>query len=299
MSTVDPSVEWAHTTDVESVSAIDRALRVHRVSDSEFDGEYAELGLGRVYGGQLIGQCILAAAATVPEELRLHSVHVHFLAAGAAQPARFQVEHLRQSKSFGTRMVHATQGGQRLAVAVASFARDRPGLRHQADMSEARPPACYPTRSEGLRHAFGPTIPGHVGADWPIETRYVDWVPWKPDGHGEPRNRLWMRVPGDIITGETTVLAGLGFMSDLPMFEPILRVSDVTWRDVLNGQGFYGASLDHTIWIHEPPTGGRWLLFELESPSAARSRALATGRFFTEDGTLVATVAQELLHVVQ
>ncbi len=251
----------------------------------------------RVYGGQVLAQALVAAQRTVDPigtERPVHSMHAYFLRAGDdTEPITFSVERLRDGHSFTARRVHALQHGRAILTLAASFQSPASGLDHAEPMPQGVPhPQTLPTLAERYTH-----LTGEAARRWlrerPMDLRHVtppSYVVPAPDP--QPRLQVWMRtwgpIPAELDTPalHATVLA---YASDYSMLEPILRLHGHTFSE----PGIKMASLDHAMWFHRPARADAWLLNELSSPSAQGARGLGTARIYSEDGTLVASVAQE------
>jgi acyl-CoA thioesterase-2 len=289
-------------------AVISEVLRVEALGGDRFVSRRPQRSLGRVYGGEVAAQGLCAAAATVDGGRAPHSLHVSYLGLGDPdEPLEYEVRRLRDSRLYATRWVTASQGTRLIATLTASFQAARPGLRHQLaapDVGALPPPESLPTRAELVTEAFGADAPAAAAGPWPIDIRYLDHAPWaRPSGPDRaPANRLWLRCAGSVPADELSHAAVLTYASDLTMFEPVAfphnTEAEPVWEQLSRGE-MRGATLEHTIWFHRPVRVDEWLLHEQESPIADDSRGLATGRFYTGAGELVASVAQEvaILHV--
>jgi acyl-CoA thioesterase-2 len=248
----------------------------------------------RVYGGLMLADALMAAAATVPEGRRVHSVHSYFLRLGdPALDTAYAVDRLRDTRTFSVRQVRAEQAGRPINTAMFSFTAPTAGFAHQWPMPETPAPELVPERDLELIARGDGTPPVNAGVPWPIDLRHVDHRPW--DGSpSDGRNRVWMRV--DEAIGDDPLLhAGLLlYASDLTMADPVTMQHPIQWEDLIAARGVFGASLDHAFWLHRPVRMDRWLLHVQESSCAVDGRGFTTGRFFDEEGTLVASVAQEI-----
>jgi acyl-CoA thioesterase II len=155
------------------------------------------------------------------------------------------------------------------------------------------PPEDFASRDTRLIEHFGENLPLNCGLSWPVEIRYIDRQPWDTTP-SEGRNRMWIRPPRPT-TDAMASTALLLFASDLTMFEPVIARHDLRWEDLIGGAKMFGATLDHSFWLHKEVVFDDWLLHVQESTVAANGRGFATGRFFTRAGDLVASVAQEVV----
>jgi acyl-CoA thioesterase II len=297
-------------SDAETLG-LDDALSVEAVGVDRFVAGATPAAFDRLYGGQVLAQSFLAAAATVEPDRRLHSLHAYFQRLGAPdQPVIFDIERLADTRSFSTRFVRAAQAPGLLTTALLSFHRpDTRGFVHADAMPAVAPPEDFESRDDRLRSHYHGDPPANAGVGWPVEIRYVDREPWSRQP-SDGRNRMWIRVrpraeatdrgsPVLRSEGSTsaalTSAASLLFASDLTMFEPVIARHDIAWDELIAGTTMFGATLDHSFWLHREFTFDDWLLHVHESTVAANGRGLTTGRFYSRDGELVASVAQEIV----
>jgi len=250
-------------------------------------------GEGRLFGGMVAAQSVMAAGLTVPDDRPLHSLHAYFLRPGRHDvPLRFVVDRIRDGKSFTTRRVKAHQAGEAIFNLQASFAVTEEGLEHQEPMPEAPPPDGLPTREELLEAQVTSATQHKTMAEIPVEVRMCD--PLETDGTGPPRQRNWIRVPGTLPDDPLVHAAMLVYASDRTMISASLRPHDIDWDKIMV------ASLDHAVWIHSPVVIDDWMLYVSESPVTRNARGLTFGALYQSDGTLMASVAQEgLIRVKQ
>ena len=256
-----------------------------------FVGQSQPQPWGRVFGGQVLGQTLVAAGRTVSDDRHVHSMHGYFLRPGDSQePIRFAVERLRDGRSFSARRVHALQHDKPILSMIASFQDDDPGPEHQDAMPADVPaPESLPTTFDLLGHIDHPAAQ-YWARDRPVDIRHVQQpIYMEPDPQRVARQAVWMRAMGRLPDAELLHRAVLGYASDYTLLEAVLRRHGVTWAT----PGFKAASLDHAMWWHRPVRADEWLLYVQASPSASGARGLGIGRFFTREGTLVASVAQE------
>ncbi|MGC4111757.1 MAG: acyl-CoA thioesterase II [Nocardioides sp.] len=263
-----------------------------------FRGNSPDTDRQRVFGGQVAAQALIAGIRTVDEGLDVHSLHAYFLRPGDPSiPIIYDAERIRDGRSFETRRVVARQHGHPIFYLTANFQRSEEGFDHQDVMPQV------PGPDEGL--TFAQLIELRSGdkrsatefaQEWAaLDTRYLGNSAY-PGGtgldadHDRPaRAQLWVRVNGEL--GDDPVLhtAAFTYASDLTLLGASLVPHDVQ----IGSRQLIAASLDHTIWFHRPFRADRWWLYDQWSPSASGSRGLSLARVFTEDGVLVATVAQE------
>jgi acyl-CoA thioesterase-2 len=256
-----------------------------------FFGQSQPQPWGRVYGGQVLAQSLVAAQRTVTPDRPVHSLHAYFLRAGdSSEPITFAVERLRDGRSFSARRVHALQFGRPILSMAASFQLPADGLDHQTAMPTGVPEPetlmSIPERYAGVDS----TAARYWARERPMDLRHVEqpvFVHSAPDR--QPHQALWMRAVGALPDDPRLHAAVLTYASDYSLLEPVLRAHGKTFSE----PGIKIASLDHAMWWHRPARADDWLLYVEESPSASGSRGLGLGRIHSRDGRLVASVAQE------
>jgi acyl-CoA thioesterase-2 len=249
--------------------------------------------LQRVFGGQVAAQALVAGARTVDPPRSAHSLHSYFLRPGdTAVPIVYDVERMRDGRSFSARRVVARQHGRPIYFMTVSFQVPEEGFDHQDRMPEVPAPADCPELAEQLR-ARSPRHAEVWIREWSaLELRTVGDS--RPGGELEAadqpaRSRLWIRVGGVLADDELAHKAAFTYASDMTLLGSTLVPHGVA---VASPQ-VQSASLDHTVWFHRPFRADEWLLYDQASPSASGGRGLAVGRLFSRDGRLVASVAQE------
>ncbi|GAA1872299.1 acyl-CoA thioesterase [Brevibacterium marinum] len=247
---------------------------------------------GRVFGGQVVAQSVVAAAATLPDDRLIHSLHGYFLRAGdVSRPIEFGVERLRDGRSFSARRVHAYQKDQPIMSLIASFQNEQEGFEHAEAMPTGLPD---PEECRELRDIL-------VGMDTPQVTEWLNKRPFEirpveaslyldsTNDREREEQHVWFRASSPF--GDDPVLnaAALAYASDFNLLEPVLRRQGLTWTD----PRLRVASLDHAMWWHRRVLVDEWMLYVQESPAAQGGRGLGYGRIFSRSGQLLATVAQE------
>ncbi|WP_047867418.1 acyl-CoA thioesterase II [Nocardiopsis sp. RV163] len=279
----------------QSLADLLAVLDLERIEDDIFRGSSPEEGPQRVFGGQVAGQALVAAGRTVPAERHVHSLHAYFIRPGdPSVPIVYEVDRVRDGRSFTTRRVVAIQHGKPIFTLSASFHKEEPGLDHRIPMPDVPPPEELPSARERLREAFG-RVPGFVR--WhPIELRPVG--PLSYEAERDPRlrtatNPVWLKVDGKLPDDRLTHVCLMTYASDMTLLDTVL---------LRHGRSFAGismASLDHAMWFHRPFRADEWLLYAQEAPSAQGARGLARGLVYTREGELVCSVVQEgLIRVV-
>jgi acyl-CoA thioesterase-2 len=269
-------------------------LRLERMDENIFRGQSQDLGWGTVFGGQVLGQALSAAAQTVPPERAVHSIHGYFLRQGnAGYPIVYEVDPIRNGSSFTTRRVVAVQRGEPIFTMAASFQVHEAGFDH-AQSFPAQVPGPEGLRSElEIARKYADIIPEmlkkRATSERPIEIRPVQPSNLLAPVPMPPRRQLWHRAIGQLPDEPALHCYLLAYASDFNFLTTAMQPHGVSWLT----PGMQVASLDHAMWFHRPFRFDDWLLYDVESPSASGARGLAMGRFYTRDGTLVASVAQE------
>ena len=268
-------------------------LELERIEQNLFRGQSQDLGWGAIFGGQVLGQALSAAAQTVPSERQVHSLHAYFLRQGDAKlPVVYDVDPIRDGKSFTTRRVVAIQNGRAIFNLAASFQKHEPGFEHHAEKPDVPGPEDLLSEVE-LARRLGDRIPAvlrkRATAERPIEIRPVDpYNPLAPDKR-DPIRHVWYRASDRLPDDEAIHRYLLAYASDFHFLTTAMQPHGVSWLT----PGIQVASLDHAMWFHRPFRMDEWLLYAVESPSASGARGLARGHFFTADGLLVASTVQE------
>ena len=278
---------WAEKAVASGLATLDLA----RLDETVFEGTSLPVPNGRVFGGQLLAQGLLAAGMTVPDGRHAHSLHAYFLRPGdCAKPIRFEVEILRDGRSFSARRTHALQGGRPLLSMVSSFQEPQEGFDHSIAMPEVPGPDAAVSGVEILRKYEGHAIADFWLKDAPFDVRHVEGTLFdRVDPKPKSFQTAWMKVRGKLDVPELTHRALIAFACDQVMMEPLLRRHSVSWAT----RGISFASLDHAMWWHRPARADEWLLFAQDAPTAQGGRGLTGAWVFAEDGRLVASIAQE------
>ena len=268
-------------------------LELEPLEHNIYRGHNRDIGTGRIYGGQVLAQSLIAASRTVDEERPIHSLHGYFILPGdLAAPVVYFVDRLRDGGSFTTRRVTAIQHGRAIFNLSASFHKAEPGPEHQTGMPEVPPPESLATELELLRE-MSDRIPEHLRPillqDRPLDIRPVDPVdPFDPSPR-EPVRRVWIRSLARVGTAQSHHRAVLAYASDYGILGAALQPHGITFRR----SNVMVASLDHAVWFHRPVDVTEWLLYDMRSPTTAGARGFGLGTFHTREGVLVASVAQE------
>ena len=277
--------------------ALVHLLDLEQVEGTIFRGRTAQTGLPRVFGGQVAAQALVAAGRTVPTDRPVHSLHAYFLRPGdPSVPIVYEVDLIRDGRSFTTRRVVAIQHGEAIFHLSASFHVAETGLEHQVDMPDAPDPESLPTFAQRLG-PYAEEIGERFELLRPIDFRYVGAPPITIAGGEvrEPRQQVWLRTDGELPNDPLLHVCAVTFASDFTLLDSVLLAHGKSW-----GRGeIRGASLDHAMWFHRPFRADEWLLYDQESATASGGRGLARGHLFGADGRLLVSVVQEgLLRVL-
>ncbi|HEY0248359.1 MAG TPA: acyl-CoA thioesterase II [Gryllotalpicola sp.] len=248
---------------------------------------------GRVFGGQVLAQSVIAASRTLPDDRLIHSLHGYFLRPGdVRRGVTLGVDRIHDGRSFSTRRVQTFQDGVPIMSLIASFQVEQDGVAHQVDMPADVPaPESLSPVSEHLAGIENPAAQFWSQAR-PFDIRYIDAPVYLPnDGMGErvARQAVWLRAKSRLPDDPVLHRAAMAYASDYTILEPVMRRHGVAWAT----PGVKLASLDHAMWWHRPARADEWLLYVEDSPSAQGGRGLAHARIYSHDGRLVATLAQE------
>ena len=277
----------------QTVQQLLSILDLEKIEENIFRGHSPNSGWPRIFGGLVIAQALVAAARTV-EGRPPHSLHAYFILAGdPSVPVLYQVERIRDGKSFATRRCVAIQHGRAIFTLSASFQAEEAGLTHQIDRPEAPEPETLPSQAE-LMSLFGDQMPEGVrryfNRDRPIELRPVDLSRYVGGGKRlAPRQMIWVRAVSQLPDDPAIHRAVLAYVSDMTLLDTALIAHGTT----VFSQNIQAASLDHALWFHRTFRADEWLLYVQDSPSSSGSRGLTRGLIYARTGELIASVAQE------
>lgn len=286
-------------TDVEDMSDPIRMLRGvlelrssgARTREDIFVGRSHPMPGGRVFGGQVLGQALMASAATVPPDRAPHSLHGYFLRPGDVRAdITLAVDRIHDGRSFSRRRIQAFQEGEPIFSGIASFQDDDPGIEHQIQMPQV--PGPEELAEDADLASADSALPEEQQHLLPIETRHVDpIIRFTRPAEPSPQQRVWTRVRGDLGDDPTLHRAALAYLSDFTIQEPVMRAAGLSWSE----PGIKTASLDHAIWWHRFGRADEWMLYVQESPGARGGRGLGIGRLYSRSGVHLATVTQEIM----
>ena len=268
-------------------------LDLEPIEHNLFRGRGPAEGWQRVYGGQVLGQALVAAVRTVPEDRVAHSAHAYFLLAGdPTVPIVYDVERIRDGGSFTTRRVKAIQHGRAMFAMSVSFHKAEVSFDHQSPMPKVPAPEDLPSEKD-LTAKILKHMPENVRSfwqrEWPIEMRPVDASRWLDREPRQPIQYIWMRANGRLPDALPLHQCVLAYASDFTLLDTALMAHGKLMFD----QDIQLASLDHAMWFHRPFRADEWLLYAQESPNAYGGRGFCRGSIYSRDGALVASVTQE------
>jgi acyl-CoA thioesterase-2 len=277
----------------DSLDRLIDLLDLEQIEVNIFRGRSPDESVQRVFGGQVAGQALVAAGRTVPDDRAVHSLHAYFIRPGdPSVPIIYNVDRVRDGRSFTTRRVTAVQHGRVIFALSASFHHPEPGIEHAVPMPVAPPPDQLRPNAERLAEAIGGQLPAHM-RDTPIDMRSVGpmsiEVARDPSLRPAAANLIWLRVNGELPDNPLLHVCLMTYISDITLLDTVLLEHGLNWYDGHTS----GASLDHAMWFHRPFRADQWLLYAQESPIASGARGLARGEVFTAEGNLVVSDVHE------
>ncbi len=268
-------------------------LTLETIEDGLYRGQSQDLGFGAVFGGQVIGQALSAAKETLPPERVSHSFHSYFLRPGdAKKPIVYDVENIRDGKSFSARRVQAIQYGKPIFYMTASFQQQEQGFEHQDVMPQVPGPEGLVSDLDIYRE-HEELIPAPLRnkfiCEKPIEMRFVTpYNPFKPE-KDEPKRYVWLKANGNMPADTRVHKYLLAYASDFNFLPTALQPHGVSFAQ----PNMQVATIDHAMWFHRDFRMDDWGLYAIDSPSASGQRGLVRGQIYTRDGVLVASTIQE------
>ena len=277
----------------QALRSVLELMELDRTGPETFTAGSLEDLTGRIYGGQVLAQSLIAAAATVSDaglkaERLPHSVHGYFLRPGKLdRPIDFEVERMRDGGSFSARRTHAIQDGKPILSLITSFQEDQPGLEHAQEPPEVPGPENLESSADLFARYDPERSTSRMGA---FDIRHVEGSIYVPRGRSPlSRQALWMRSRGPVDDDQLLHRALLAYACDQVMLEPVLRRHEIAWTT----PELSVASLDHAMWWHRDVRVDDWLLYVQDSPGSQGGRGLGIAKVYSRDGELVATLAQE------
>jgi len=275
------------------IDVLIKTLDLEKIEENLFRGSSPQVGWQRVFGGQVIGQALVAAIRTVATDRSVHSLHGYFMRPGDPKvPIIYEVHRDRDGASFSTRRVVAIQHGHPIFTMGASFHRDEPGLEHQIAMPDVPGPDRFPSESEMLaryRDKMPENMRHYFERDRPIELRPVEIQNYLNPQKSPPLQYIWIKATAPLPDDRALHQCVLAYASDMTLLDTSLLPHGRSLFD----SDLMLASLDHSLWIHRNFRADEWLLYAQDAPSSMGGRGFNRGSVFTRDGILVASVAQE------
>lgn len=276
-----------------ALQAVVDLMKLREIAPLVFVGDSQDLGFPQLFGGQVLGQGLMAAARSIAGGLQAHSLHGYFLERGApTRPVQYEVNNLRNGTSFATRWVVAKQEGLAIFCMTVSFHRFETGPEHQLPMPAIPGPEGLVNEVERLRQVHDqlpPASAAKLTADRAIEIRAVEPLDLFTPTPRPPFRQAWFRTTGPLIDDPLLHQALLAYASDFGLAATSLRPHGITFRT----PGMRLASLDHSLWFHRPARVDEWLIHTMDSPTSAGARGFNRGQIYTRAGELVASTAQE------
>ena len=275
----------------EALDELVALLDIETIEVNIFRGHHTAEKRIRTFGGQVAAQALVAAGRTVERDKFVHSLHAYFLRPGDPEhPILYNVDRIRDGRSFATRRVVAIQHGEAIFNLSASFHVEEPGVDHSIPMPASVDPETLPTYKE----RYAPLA--HKLGDWyhrprPVDLRYVQppaILRKESDSH-DPRQQVWFRPDGSLADDPLLHACIVAYASDMSLLDTIIVPHNLSWDD----GSMMGASLDHAMWFHRPFRTDGWMLYDQESTSAHGARGMARGEIFTQAGAHVVSVVQE------
>ena len=279
---------------MNNLSDLKQLLSLEKIKDNNFIGQNYKTEWGRVFGGQVLGQSLHAAYQTVPEDRIAHSMHGYFILGGDINvPINYNVDNIRDGKSFTTRRVIAYQKGKAIFIMAASFQLNQEGVNHQINMPSVLTPDLLLTdlqQAINLKkidsERYEKVLKSHPKV---FEFKPVEKATFLKTRNSLPKSHVWFKTKEKFNANISFQHQLLAFASDYSL----LLTATLPHREKLFGKKIFYASLDHAIWFHRKFKIDEWLLYSMQSPSTSNSRGFTNGSIFNEKGEMVASVSQE------
>ena len=276
----------------KALDALVELLDLEAIEVNIFRGLSPDEDRQRVFGGQVAGQALVAAGRTVDDDKPVHSLHAYFLRPGdPTVPILYEVDRIRDGRSFATRRVVAIQHGRAIFNLAASFHIDEPGPEHQVPMPDVPDPESLPTFKERME-PYKDMLGDWYERERPMDGRHITKTPLERAANEPlpPRQQLWIKANGQLPDDPLLHACIVAYESDFTLLDTaLLPIGIRSWNDGTTMM----ASLDHAMWFHRPFRADDWLLYDQDSPNAYGARGFARGQIFTRDGRLVVSVVQE------
>ncbi|MDG1750057.1 MAG: acyl-CoA thioesterase II [Thalassotalea sp.] len=268
-------------------------LSLEKIEEGLYRGQSQDLGFKALFGGQVMGQALSAAQESVELDRHVHSLHSYFLRPGdAAKPVIYEVENIRDGRSFNTRRVKAIQNGQAIFYMTASFQLEEKGFDHQNEMPKVTGPDELPSFTDFIfdnQQYIPENVRGKFLSEKPIELKPVEQYNWIQPEKSEPICHMWIKANGQLPDDPRIHKYMLAYTSDFHFLPTALFSHGVShWQP-----NFQIATIDHAMWFHRPFRFDDWLLYVMESPTSVGGRGLVRGQIYNQAGDLVATTMQE------
>lgn len=268
-------------------------LSLEKIEQGLYRGQSQDLGFKALFGGQVMGQALSAAQETVESNRLVHSLHSYFLRPGDAQiPVVYEVENIRDGRSFNTRRVKAIQNGKAIFYMTASFQQEEQGFEHQTSMPDVPLPETLPSFADFIfnhQEYLPENVRGKFLSEKPIELRPVEQYNWINPKKSKPLCHMWIKANGKLPDDPGIHKYMLAYCSDYHFLPTALFTHGVShWQP-----NFQIATIDHAMWFHRPFRFDDWLLYVMESPTSVGGRGLVRGQIYNLSGDLVATTMQE------
>lgn len=268
-------------------------LSLEKIEHGLYRGQSQDLGFKALFGGQVMGQALSAAQESVELDRHVHSLHSYFLRPGDAEkPVIYEVENIRDGRSFNTRRVKAIQNGQAIFYMTASFQQEEVGFDHQTEMPKVVGPDGLPSFTDFIfdnQQYIPENVRGKFLSEKPIELKPVEQYNWIKPEKSEPICHMWIKANGQLPDDPRIHKYMLAYTSDFHFLPTALFSHGVShWQP-----NFQIATIDHAMWFHRPFRFDDWLLYVMESPTSIGGRGLVKGQIYNQSGDLVATTMQE------
>lgn len=275
------------------VHELESLLTVENIGGDRFVGNRLENDEGRIFGGEIIAQALASAMQTVDPERIVHSLHAYFIRPGNVTiPTRYTVDRDQDGRSFSARRVTANQHGDVILNMSCSFQRLEEGLEHDVPSPNVPAPEGLANTAELAEHWKAHMHPANFAQQVrprAVEIRPVSAEKWRVDGPQSPEQQVWFKVAAPVGDDPQLHRALLAYISDMQLLGTCAMPHGLSWQR----NEITSASLDHAVWFHDEARVDEWILFEANSPWSARGRGLNFGRFYSRDGRLIASTAQE------